>query len=184
MLRPLLMALFICVTSTSALAQTPARFEIMGGYSRVNLDPRSSTDVAAGEISFPTGWQAGFTYFVKDGFGLAVEMRDHSTTEDLGSTLGEVDATLRTFMAGLRLTERKGHFGGGLRLLAGKVWTTTESPSAGRDEDSAFMASFGGEFDVMFGRFGVRIVQADVLWTVIAKETPSFALGAGVFYHW
>jgi hypothetical protein len=184
MLRPLLMALFICVMSTTALAQTPARFEIMGGYSRVNLDPRSSTDSAVGEIGFPSGWQAGFTYYVRDGIGLAVEMRGHSTTEDLGSTLGEVDATLRTFMAGARLIERKGHFGGGLRLLAGKVWTTTESPTAGRDEDSGFTASFGGEFDVMFGRFGIRIVQADVLWTVIGKENPSFALGAGVFYQW
>jgi hypothetical protein len=174
----------MCAVGTSALAQTPVKFEVMGGYSYMNVNPRSVSDVNAGDISFPSGWQGAFTYFVKEGIGLAVEVRGHSTTKDLGPVIREMDATLHTFMAGARLAERKGMFGGALRLLGGKAWTTTESPTADRVEDSSFSASFGGEFDIMFGGIGIRVVQADVVWTQIGKQNPTYGIGAGVFYQW
>jgi hypothetical protein len=186
MRMPMLVMLFVLAAGANAWAQEPVRFEVYGGYSHTSADFRTSgfaigTGVTTGGLA--AGWSASFTYFPLDEIGVTAEFASHYGSEDKGPTLGPVDQTLQTYMFGPRLMERGERVEGFINILAG-VWRGVIDTRAGELSDTKIAASIGGGLDLVFGRIGVRLFEADVTFCQLATGNPTFRLNAGASYRW
>jgi hypothetical protein len=181
----ILIAFCVCLASSSAMAQgsqaiEEARIEVSGGYSYAWGDVQKAT----GGDTLPKGWNAGFVWFFSEGVGFAVDIAGHHGPQYFGSLLGTVDASLHTYVAGVKLTRPAGKFEYTARLLGG-VATATGIPGGEPETNTEVAIMFGGGLNLPLGRrrFGIQLVQVDVLLSGAVREiTPVATVGA--FYRW
>jgi len=186
MRKPILVMVFVLAASASAWAQEPVRFEVYGGYLY------NSADFSIGRLSvgpfvtsegLPAGWNASFTFFASDQIGLTAEFGSHYGSEDKGPAIGSIDATLQSYLFGPRLIERGERVEGFIHILGGVMRGVIDA-SAGERSDVKIAVGVGGGLGLVFGRIGVRLFQADVIFCQIATGNPLFRLGAGASYRW
>jgi len=186
MRKPILVMVFVFAAHASARAQEPARIEVYGGYSHTSGDfsiGRMALGINVTDEGLPAGWNASVTFFASEQIGLTAEFGSHYGSEDKGPAIGPIDATLQTYMFGPKLVERGERIEGFVHILAGLYRGVIDS-RAGRRSDVAIAAGIGGGLDLVFGRIGVRLFQADVVFCQLVTSNPSFRLGVGASYRW
>jgi hypothetical protein len=186
MRKPMLIMVFVLAANASAWAQEPVRFEVYGGYSYAGSNfsiGRTSVGTNVTTEGLPAGWNASFTFFPSEEIGLTAEFGSHYGSEDKGPTIGPIDATLQTYMFGPRLMERGERVEGFVSILAG-VFRGVIDSRAGHQSDAAIAVGVGGGLDLVFGRVGVRLFQADVVFCQMVTSNPSFRASVGASYRW
>jgi hypothetical protein len=186
MRKPMLVIVFALAANASAWAQEPVRFEVYGGYSYTSADFRTSGFAIGPAVTsegLPAGWNASFTFFPSEELGLTAEFGSHYGSEDKGPAIGPLDQTLQTYMFGPRLIERGERVEGSVHILAGLMRGVIDS-RAGQLSDVKIAVGIGGGLSLVFGRIGVRLFEADVIFCQIATSNPTFRAGAGASYRW
>jgi hypothetical protein len=175
----------VIFSSTTALAQnrnpfssTEARFEVSGGYSYTWGDVR----LAKESSGLPKGWNVGFVWFAAENVGFNVDVGAHYGPQYFGTLLGTVDASLYTYLAGVKMAYPVGRFEIDARLLGG-VAHFTGTPGDEFQSDTGVAIGFGSGLDIPIGRFGIRAAQFDIVISS-ALRTVSPVLSAGAYYRW
>ena len=170
----LLMAL---VCSTGAIAQQTApapsatpttssapRYEFFAGYSW--YDPRGNFQANSGQVFKAPTMDKGFgvsgTKNFGNVFGFTLDYSGHFDSE----------FHAQTFLAGPQVKYRAEHFQPFAHILAGFANLAPQGFGTGSQWQG--MVGGGGGFDLLFTqRFGVRIFQADYLYTNFDQGSPS-----------
>jgi hypothetical protein len=181
----ILIAICVCLASSSAMAQgsqtlDDVKAEVSGGYSYAWGDVRRAT----GGDTLPKGWNAGFVWYFSEGVGFAVDFAGHYGPQYFGTTAGTVDASLYTYVAGVKVTKPAGKLEYTIRLLGG-VASATAIPGGEPSTNTEVAIMIGGGLNLPLGspRFGIQLAQVDVLLSGAVKEvTPVLTVGA--FYRW
>jgi hypothetical protein len=182
MLTRILIAFCVCLASSSAMAQGSTndepKMEFSGGYSYAWGDVLRAT----GGDTLPKGWNAGFVLFVSEGVGFAVDFAGHYGKQYFGIQAGTLDASLYTYLAGVKMTHPVSKIEVTARLLGG-IAQASGIPGSVPDTDTEVAIQFGGGLNLPLGRFGIQLFQVDILLSGAVREvTPTLTVGA--FYRW
>jgi len=151
----------------------PARMEWFGGYSyeRLNASSGAGTNLAS-------GWATEVQANLRGSLALVADFSGSYGTQS------GVDLRQYTFLAGPRLTLRRGHAALFIHALPGAARLDARE---GRSEDTAnsFAAATGGGVDLRFSqRVSLRLFQADYLLTRFAGRTQNnLRITTGLVFH-
>jgi hypothetical protein len=179
-------AIFVCLWSSTAMAQTlDYRWEVFGGLGYIHTDLIIESELrSSADTGIPFGWNAQLSFFVTDDVALVGEADVQYGTQNVGSKQG-ASATLRSYMGGARFGEHNGRFEFSLHILAGLAIAQSEDVPGADTSDTSPAVTFGGGLAYMFtGRLGIRIFQADAMFSNAVKSTPAFRMATGVLYRW
>jgi hypothetical protein len=178
----LLIALFVCSFAAPAVAQE--RFEIAGQLSFIDSDLALQSETANdSSTAVRTGWLAALSYFASEDTSLVGEVAMQYGKQQAGAPPQPVPASLLTILGGARFGNRDGRIQYGVHILAGAATAKIESPGVTESETS-IAVSLGGVLDVVFGKFGVRAVQGEILFTGAVRSQPLLRVSTGAFYRW
>jgi len=183
MLTRILIAFCVCLASTNAMAQASiaddeVKIEVSGGYAYAWGDVRRAT----GGDTLPKGWNGGFVLFFSEGVGFNVDIAGHYGKQFFGSQAGTQDASLHTYLAGVKLTHPLSKIEITARLLGG-IAQASGVPGGEPENDTEVAIMFGGGLNLPMGRFGIQLIQFDILLSGAVREvTPAVTVGA--FYRW
>jgi opacity protein-like surface antigen len=162
----------VLVLALPAMAQDHPRFEAMGGWSYLHVNP------GQGAKSFNAwgGWIGDAAFNANKWFGVAADISGHYTTVE-----GE-SVRAHNFLFGPRFTNRDNeHFQPFAHFLFGVTHISTSDSGS----DSAFAFAAGGGVDVKIAdRIALRLVQAEYLQTRFASAKQHNArISVGIVFH-
>jgi outer membrane immunogenic protein len=173
----------------SGAANTSASFpavEVFGGFSYLRLDTTSASTLNAalglppGTLSvkknYP-GWNGALQFNINRWLGLVADASGHYGTPVSSSSIsGLPSASFHNFLFGPVLTMRRNRAQPFVHALFGVEHLAVDASSVQGTaalSDNAFSSALGGGLDIRVSRrLGVRLVQADYLYT--KHDTTSF----------
>jgi opacity protein-like surface antigen len=213
MKKVLILALFVALTSLTALAQDGdyKKVEFFGGFSHnrvdLNLDTDADEQDFAGELNERwgfNGFNAAITGNVNRYVGLKFDVSAHWNSEDIAfeDDLGNdrtanLDNQLWNFLGGVQIKDNASTsaikpFAHAL-VGAGHISVDSTETTVGRTfvddlgdtDETGFAAAIGGGLDVRAGdRLDIRVIQVDWNPTRFNDQTyHNFRFGFGLVFH-